>query len=84
MAEKQEVEFASVHRNNENISTSGMNHTEQLVSTNRKLWMPKKTRKSSHNWVGEKKKKEKGIRVGPMPQGEALYSLFHVILKKSL
>lgn len=58
MAEKQEVEFASVHRNNENISTSGMNHTEQLLSTNRRRQMHKKIRKSSHNWVGQKKKKE--------------------------
>lgn len=63
MAEKQEVEFASVHRNDENISSSGMNHTEQLLSTNGRRQMHKKIRKSSHNWVGQKKKKasERGL-----------------------
>ena len=76
MAEKQEVEFACVHRNNENISTSGMNHTEQLVSTNRKLRMPKKTRKSSHNWVGEKKKKKKESEWGLCPRGKLYIPCF--------
>lgn len=35
-----------------------MNHTERLLSTDRRRQMHKKIRKFSHNWVGQKKKKE--------------------------
>ena len=69
MAEEQEAEFISFHRNIENTSTSGMIHTEQLLSTDRRTQMSEKTRKHPRNWVGQKEKEKEGIRTGPAPQG---------------
>ena len=42
-----------------------MIHTEQLLSTDRRLQMSEKTRKPPHNRVGQKEKEKEGIRTGP-------------------
>lgn len=73
MAEKQEVEFACVHRNNENISTSGMNHTEQLVSTNR---CPRRQENPHITGQEKKKKKKKESEWGLCPRGKLYIPCF--------
>ena len=60
------------HRYIKNTSTSGMIHTEHLLNAVRSL-TSERARKPLCNQVGQKKKerkkKKKGIRMGPVPQG---------------
>ena len=68
MAEEQEGEFTSFHRNIEDISTSGTIHREQLLSADRRPQTPKKTIKPPCNQVGQKEKEKEEIRMGPAPR----------------
>ena len=68
MAEEQEGEFTSFHRNIENIPTSGTIHKEQLLSTDRRPQTSKKTIKPPCNQVGQKGKEKEEIRTGPVPR----------------
>ena len=69
MAEEKETRFTSLHRSIENTSTGGMIHTEQLLHSNIRPQMSKKTRKPPCNWVGQKEKEKERIKMGPEPQG---------------
>ena len=62
-----------LHKYIKNTSACRKAPTEQILNPGRGPQTSKKARKSTHNWVGQKKKRkkkknrEKGIRLGPAP-----------------
>ena len=64
------MELTSFHKHIQNTSSSGTICTEHLLNTGRRPQTSERARKPPHNQVGEKKKeKEKGVGMGPVPQG---------------
>ena len=53
------MELTFPHKYMKNTSTCGMIHTEQLQNAGRRPQTSERARKSSCNWVGQKKKEKK-------------------------
>ena len=63
------MEFTFSYKNIKNTSTSRTIHTEHLLNADRRPQTSERARKPPRNWVGQRKKKTKGIGTGPVPQG---------------
>ena len=50
-----------------NTSTCGTTPTEHLLKAGRRPQTSKKARNSPHTWVGQKKKRDKRVGMGPAP-----------------
>ena len=57
------------HKHIRNTSKCGTTPTEHLLNAGRRPQTSQKARKSPHTWVGQKKKRDKGIGMGPAPLG---------------